>query len=1082
MRRLTLIASLVGAAALLAAPGAVAAGPPTLGPVSATDLQGVSAHLVGTVNPNGSSTTYHFEYVDQATFAGSSFAKAVSTQATSVGSGSTAHPAAATITGLKPSTAYHYRLVATSTAGTTTGTGEVLTTTAGFGFQSGTNGFSVFAPADGGEAASLAGLHPYQLNLHIGLNQGGEFEGQPGVHFPDGDMRDLHISMPPGLILNPNALPKCSLVSFHEKRESPFETGVHQNRSGENCPDNTQVGTVEVNTSLGGGVTRRFGLFNLEPPPGVTAELGFSPFGSPIVFEADVHTLSDGSYTLSLDAGNISQSLDFYGLNVALWGIPWNPSHNVERGNCLNEAEPTFGWCKHSVGEPEVDPPVSYVSLPAICQGPMTFIASADAWQQPGEVTTQAQQRDSKGNPVPEGGCGGLNFTPHTESFLTDVKASSASGFEFRLSNDNTGFLAPNLRAPSQAKTAIVSPPAGVTINPSLGAGLIGCAPNQYAAETAFSPQGAGCPNGSKIGDFRVRSPLFDELINGAIYLATPDNPTTTTPGAENPFDTLIAVYLVAKLPERGILIKLAGKIVPDPGTGRLTATFDGLPQLPYTELEVNFRAGQRAPLITPTSCGPASTTTTMVPWAVGPPNATGSNSSQIEHGIGGGPCPTGAAPPYTPHVVAGGINSNVNSYTPYFIHISRQDTEQEITSYSLILPKGITGKLAGIPFCPEADIERARTRQGYSEAAEPSCPAASQVGRTVSGYGVGSALTYATGRVYLAGPYHGAPLSLVTINSATVGPFDLGTIVIRSAFQVDPLTAQLRIDSSASDPIPHILDGVPLHLRDIRIYMDRPEFTHNPSSCAPSELISTLGGSGASFESRTDDSLATATSYFQLLNCLTLHFKPKLGLRMRGGTKRRAYPELRATFAARGPGDSNLKEIGVTIPHQEFLAQEHISGICTKVQFNTGKCPADSIYGSAVAYTPLLDEPLRGNVYLRTNPKHAIPDLVASLYSGAVNIVLEGRIGPGKKGGIEAFFSELPDQPLERFVMTLEGGKHGLLQNSADICAVPPVASVKALAQNNIGATFSTKLRGQCGGKGGKKRTKRHGDGGGGR
>jgi hypothetical protein len=1070
MRRFTLAASLALTVAMLTASSAQAAAP-TVGVVSATDLQGVSAHLIGSVNPNGAATNYHFDYVDQATFAVSNFNNAASTPSTAAGSGSGNHPAAATISSLKPNTTYHYRLVAVNGSGTTNGTPEVFTTTAGFGFQAGTNGFSAFAPADGGEPASLAGLHPYQLNFHVGLNLGGEFEGQPGLHFPDGDMRGLHINMPPGLILNPNALPKCSLVDFHKKRESPFESGEHQNRSGESCPDNTQVGTVEVRTSLGGGITRRFGLFNLDPPPGVTAELGVSPFGSPIVFEVDVHTLSDGSYTLSLDAANISQSLDFYGLDLALWGIPWNPSHNVERGNCLNETEPAFGWCNHSVGEPEVDPPVAYISLPATCQGPMSFTASADSWQQPGEVSAQALQRDSKGNPVTQTGCAGLSFSPHTESFLTDVKASSASGFEFRLSNDNSGFLAPNLRAPSQAKTAVVSPPAGVTINPSLGAGLIGCSPGQYAAETAFNPQGAGCPNGSKIGDFRVHSPLFDEVINGAIYLATPDNPATTTPGAENPFDTLIAVYLVAKLPERGILIKLAGKIVPDPGNGRLTATFDGLPQLPYTELEVNFRSGQRAPLITPSFCGPASTTTTMVPWAVGPANASGTNASQIEHGIGGGACPTGAAPPYSPTVVAGGINSNVNSYTPYFIHISRQDTEQELTSYSLILPKGITGKLAGIPFCPEADIEAARHNQGYAEAANPSCPAASQVGRTVSGYGVGSALTYATGRVYLAGPYHGAPLSLVTINSATVGPFDLGTIVIRSAFQVDPLTAQLRIDSSASDPIPHILDGVPLHLRDIRIYMDRPEFTHNPSSCEASQLESTLGGAGANFETTADDSTAGATSYFQLLNCLTLHFKPKLGVRLRGGTKRRAYPELRATFAARGPGDSNLKEIAVTIPHQEFLAQEHISGICTKVQFNANKCPADSIYGSAIAYTPLLEEPLRGNVYLRTNPKHALPDLVASLYSGAVNIVLEGRIGPGKKGGIEAFFSELPDQPLEKFVMTLDGGKQGLLQNSADICAVPPVASVKARAQNNIGAIFTTKLRGQCG----KKRPTKH-------
>jgi hypothetical protein len=442
--------------------------------------------------------------------------------------------------------------------------------------------------------------------------------------------------------------------------------------------------------------------------------------------------------------------------------------------------------------------------------------------------------------------------------------------------------------------------------------------------------------------------------------------------------------------------------------------------------------------------------------------------SSVIISGVDFGPCPSGT-PPFKVEAVTGGINSNVNSYTPYYVHLTRHDTDQEITSYSLILPKGITGKLAGVPYCPEAAIAAARANTGFGEEAHPSCPAASQVGRTVTGYGVGPALTYASGRIYLAGPYHGAPLSLVTVNSATVGPFDLGTIVIRSAFQIDPHTAQLRIDSSASDPIPHIIGGIPLHLREVRIYVDRPNFTHNPSSCQPSQLESTITGSGASFESKADDSSITISRHFQLLNCSTLGFKPKLGIRLRGNFHRGGYPQLRATFAARGPQDSNLCRIEVEMPHAEFLAQNHIREVCSRVQFNAKKCPAGSVYGSAVAYTPLLDEPLKGNVYLRTSTGK-LPDLVADLYSGAVRIIVEGHIGPTKQGGVDAFFDELPDQPLERFVMTLRGGKHGLLTNSTDICAAPPFASVSSIAQNNIGAKFNTVLRGTCKGKGHKK------------
>ena len=465
---------------------------------------------------------------------------------------------------------------------------------------------------------------------------------------------------------------------------------------------------------------------------------------------------------------------------------------------------------------------------------------------------------------------------------------------------------------------------------------------------------------------------------------------------------------------------------------------------------------------MSPPRCGDAPTKITLSPWAQGAPAKTRTTVTQITSGIAGGPCPDGSTPPFAPGAVAGGVNSNVGSYTPYYVHLSREDTEQEITSYSVVLPKGITGKLAGIPFCEDAAIEAARHRQGFDEIANPSCPPASQVGRTDTGYGVGPALTYAPGRIYLAGPYGGSPLSLVTINAATVGPFDLGTIVIRSAFDVDERTAQLQIDSAASDPIPHIIDGVPLHLRDIRIYMDRFEFTHNPTSCRASQLISTLTGSGASFATAADDSTATVADHFQLLNCLDLGFRPRLGLRLRGSARRGGYPSLRASFVSRGARDSNLERIAVEMPKALFLAQNHIRTVCTREQFASQRCPKGSIYGMAVARTLLFDEPLRGNVYLRSS-SNKLPDLVADLRSGSIRIIVEGRIGPGKHGGINTFFDNLPDAPIDRFTMTLHGGRRGLLQNSSNICKNPPLATISALGQNNIGARFSSTLRGQC-------------------
>ncbi len=910
----------------------------------------------------------------------------------------------------------------------------------------GTAGFAVAAWADGGAVATKAGSHPYQLDLSVGLDQGGE-----------ADLRSAQVTLPPGLLLNPanaNGV-LCSDSEFSTPRATPFAAG---SESGESCHDQAQVGTVEVTSGIGGGKTRTFGLYDLQPRQGFAARFGAAPFGQPLAFDVAIRADVPGAY-MTLEDSEVPQALKLQGMVLSMWGVPWDASHDAERGDCLNEAGPSFGWGKCSVGDPRSEKPRAFLTLPTVCGEPLSFELAAGSWQQPGEEHAGAVGRDSGGEPAPVSDCGTLSFDYRPEGLLSVKKASSATGYAFRFATDDEGFFAnPRTRLRSLVKKMVVRLPQGVSLNPSVGAGLGTCSEAQLAAETAFNSPGAGCPNASKIGDFIVGLPYFTKRLRGSVYLAKP---------YENPFGSLLAVYLVAKSADRGLLFRIPGKLTPDPGDGTLTGSFDDLPQLPYEDLEVNFRSGQRAPLVSPPYCGQAISRLTLGPWAAGVPDEVGTTDSPIETGVDDGPCPDGSVPPFHPEAVSGGVNANVGSYTPYYVHLIRKDTEQEITSYSLVLPKGITGKLAGIPFCPEANIEAARHNTGVGEEQSPSCPSASQVGRTDTGYGVGAALTYAPGRIYLAGPYHGAPLSLVTVNSATVGPFDLGTIVIRSAFQVDTSTAQLRIDSSASDPIPHIIDGIPLHLREVRIYADRYQFTHNPSSCEASQLESTLTGSGASFENSADDSTASVAKHFQLLNCLTLGFHPKLGIRLRGSPRRGGYPSMRASFVSRGAKDSNLKKIEVQMPHAEFLAQNHIRTVCTRVQFEAERCPSGSVYGKAAAYTPLFDEPLHGKVYLRSS-SHRIPDLVTDLHSGAVRIEVDGRIGPAKHG-IRAFFDNLPDAPIERFTMTLFGGRRGLLQNSSNICANLPLASVKGLGQNNRGAIFTTVLRGQCGKKHGK-------------
>jgi hypothetical protein len=597
-----------------------------------------------------------------------------------------------------------------------------------------------------------------------------------------------------------------------------------------------------------------------------------------------------------------------------------------------------------------------------------------------------------------------------------------------------------------------------MTINPSVGAGLGVCTPASYASETISSPPGAGCPNVSKIGEISVESPLFEGPVGGSLFLAEPDDPATAAPGTENPFDSLLALYFVAKAPDRGIMVKVAGQVSADPLTGQLTATFDNLPQLPYSHFHLLFRSGQRSPLITPAACGVYSTQVDLTPWLDSKAVRRDVTQFQLSSGIAGGACPSGATP-FAPGAQAGTLNRNAGSYTPFYLHLTRTDADQEITSYSAQLAPGLLGKIAGIPYCPEADIAAAKRESGVEETEHPSCPAASRIGHTVAGYGVGAVLAYAPGGLYLAGPFHGAPFSIVAIDSATVGPFDLGVIVVRSAIKVDPLTAQVSVDSAGSDPIPHIARGIPLHLRDIRVYMSRPGFTLNPTSCEPSSVLSSLTGSSAPF-SNPADIAALAPAHFQVSNCSSLGFLPKLRLRLKGGTRRGDFPSLRAVVLPRA-GDANIGKAAVTLPATEFLAQNHIGTICTRPQFDREACPGGSVYGHVRAFTPLLEEPMEGSVYLRSSDSQ-LPDLVAVLRGHGLTIDLNGRID-SVHGGLRASFEGLPDAPVSKFVMTLNGGKRGLLVNERNPCAVPALATAQFIGQNNLGALLKPRLQATC-------------------
>jgi hypothetical protein len=969
----------------------------------------------------------------------------------------------------------------------------------------GSEGFDANVHAVGGGLATEAGSHPETVSFSVNF----ETEGGPS---PEGDLRNLSLDMPPGLLEVPTAIPTCGKLAFSTPRSSPWEESL----SGESCPDDTQVGVVTVHSAFGGGETRTFGLFNLSPVKGAPSSLGSSLYGHPVVFVPAIRQV-DGQYGITLHVADVAQALGVSSLAVTVWGVPWGllkpkelidetseespehiqitkifrqlVDHDTERGNCLNERDPTSfygdrgklltiiveltkksetktkiskefdpGSC--SAYNPLLDSLKAYVALPTSCEEPLDFGLEAESWD-PSEA--QPEPRRTQGKQELEG-CNKLEFAPHATALLSNPRASSPSGYAFDIDVDTSGVTSPECVhgvifalgcAPTPVRKAVVTLPEGVSINPSVGAGLSVCTKAQYeAGETPSSPIGAGCPGESKIGDFEVKSPIVAGPIEGAIYLAAP---------YDNEFGSLLAVYLVAKSIKRGILVKVAGKLEPDPATGRLTATFDKLPQLPYSDLSIRFREGQRSPLATPPACGEVSTEAGLTPW--GNPGLVRRETlpAAITAGAGGGPCPAGLAP-FRPSVIAGSLSSQAGWYSPFYLRLSRSAGEQEITSYSARFPPGLLAKIGGIPYCPEADIEKARQRSGVTERDHPSCPSQSLIGHTYSGYGVGSVLAYAPGNLYLAGPYRGSAFSVVAIDSALVGPFDLGVVIVRSAVRIDPTTAQASIDATGTDPIPHIIDGIPIHLRDIRAYIDRSNFTLNPTSCEKFSVASAMNGAGLRFGDISDDTLVTPSAPFQAFDCRSLGFKPRIGLQMKGSTKRGRRASLQVVVRPR-PGEANIRSAQVTLPPSLFLEQGNIKTICTKVRFAAHNCPAGSIYGHVRAFTPLLAEPMEGPAYLRAS-SHTLPDLVFALRGHGVEVDVAGRID-SFKGGIRGSFPVIPDAPVTKFVLKMKAGKRGLLVNAENLCRKEQLATAKLIGQANRGWRVHPVLGAKCGGRG---------------
>ncbi len=925
----------------------------------------------------------------------------------------------------------------------------------------GVSEFDVTYSEEDGSPTAQAGKHPFAMTTTVHFNQRPDPHGSSGVS-PDGEAKDLIIKLPPGFAGNPTAVPACQTVdflTFNPVTEAP------------DCPDSTAIGTVRpAIISPDFGSTRA--VFSLTPPPGAISKFGFIVVRVPITIEVALNP--NPPYNVIARVSSIAQSVPVYGSKLTLWGNPASSVHDSERGICILHGEGTE--CPISA------PETPFLDLPTRCSGPLVTGYEADSWQESGAllpdgtpdlsdpawVTGVSETHYPTEPPTPLGlsGCASLPFHPTITAKPTTLAASSPTGLDFSLDVHDEGIGSPTGLANSDIEKAEVTLPEGFSTNPSLAEGLNTCTEAELQRETAFSAPGAGCPNASKIGTVEVESPVLEgKLLKGSLYIARP---------YENPFGSLLALYIVIQNPELGIVVKQAAKVTSDPVTGQLTTTTEDMPQLPFSHFRLHFREGTRSPLASPSRCGNYRASATLYPYSGTTPVTTAS-AFQITTGPGGQSCPTGGLPPFKPGLVAGTLNNAAGRFSPFNIRLSRNDSEQEITHFSIKLPPGVVGKLAGIPFCSDAAIAAATARTGphggQEEIEHPSCSAASEIGHTLVGSGVGSALAYAPGKLYLAGPYHGSAISLVAITAAKVGPFDLGTVVVREAFKVDPETAEVFLDATGSDPIPHIIKGIPVHLRDIRAYTDRPNFVLNPTSCKRTSTASTLLGAGLDFGSEADDHPVTVSTPFQAADCAALPFKPRLSLKLKGGTRRGDYPALHAVLRMNGIGESGVARAQVTLPRSEFIANAHFNTICTRVQFKQGnvpgeKCPAGSIYGYAKAVTPILSDPLEGPLFLRSS-EHQLPDVVASLHNGEINIVLDGHVD-SVKGRLRNTFEATPDAPVSSVTISLLGGKKGLFENSTNLCAAKHKAIAAFTGHNGKEWDFNPVVKATgCGGKG---------------
>ncbi len=844
--------------------------------------------------------------------------------------------------------------------------------------------YEVTPETETGAPDTLAGSHPFQTTFTLQLNQGeGVFQdllGEPATEPAGGLIKDFRAKLPPGLTGNPTPFQRCTLPEFEA----------------ETCPIASVIGraSVVINEPLNTGLkTIPTPVFNLEPSVGEPARFGFLAGGHEFPVFIDSSVRSGEDYGINGETNNIVEVAGTLRAQVTLWGVPGDPRHDGARGGAVIDNDP---------------PPL--LALPTSCTGhPLESVAEADPWAEPGHF---ARASTSSFNVMPTlQGCNRLPFEPSIKVTPDVSEGSTATGLSVDVHVPQEAELNATSLAQSSVKDITVTLPEGVAINPASGDGLQACSEElagflglrEFDAGTepgvhsqAFTPAlpdplepGSNfCPDASKIGTAEIVTPLLpaDQHLKGSVYLASQN---------ENPFGSLVAMYIVVEDPISGVVVKLAGQVHLSE-TGQIVTTFTDSPQAPFEDAILHFFGGERAPLATPARCGAYTTTASFVPWSAEPGQEEAltvhaSSTFDITSGPGGSPCP-GSSLPFSPSLTSGTTNINAGGFSALTTTINREDGQQNLQSVTLHYPPGVSGILKGVALCPEA------------QANEGTCGAESLIGETIVSAGVGpDPVAVKGGKVYLTEKYAGAPFGLSIVNPVKAGPFDLehdtsnpaqdpscDCIVVRAKVEVNPLTAALTVTTDSSGPhaIPHLIDGIPVQIKAVNVLVNRPGFTFNPTNCDPTAVT----GSVTSDEGVTQ----LVQEHFQVTNCAALKFAPNISFSTNGKTSKQDGADLitKLTYPSALQGTlANIGYVKVELPKALPSRLTTLQKACTDAQFeaNPAGCPPESKVGYATVHTPLLPVPLTGPAIFVSHGGEAFPSLTMVLQGYGVTVDLVG-------------------------------------------------------------------------------------------